>query len=62
MNETSTQEPSVQGIPTKMELYKEMHALADRYFNGPYVHPDTREVLGRRLRNIILTIDRRENI
>lgn len=62
MNETSTQERSVPGLPTKLELYKEMHQLADRYFNGPYLHPDTRETLGRKLRDLILLIDRRENL
>jgi hypothetical protein len=58
MSETST--PQSKGPPTKLELYREMHQIADRYFNGPYVHPDTRENLGRKLRDIILTIDRRE--
>lgn len=60
MIETSTPQPN--GLPTKKALYQELHHLADRYFNGPYLHPDTRETIGRKLRDLILTIDLRENL
>jgi hypothetical protein len=59
MIETST--PRSNGPPTKTELYRELHVLADKYFNGPYTYPDTRDIIGRRLRDLILTIDLREN-
>jgi hypothetical protein len=49
-------------VPTKPELYKQLHELADRYFNGPYRHPESRESIGRELRSLILTIELRENL
>ena len=62
MSETLIQPPREQHLPTKEELYKELHALADRYFNGPYRHPDTRDEIGRKLRDLLLTIDGRKRL
>jgi hypothetical protein len=58
MIETST--PKSNGVPTKLELYKQLHELANQYFNGPFKYPDTRDIVGRKLRDLILTIDLRE--
>jgi len=57
MNETSTHQPNVDRNARKLELYKEMHELAQRYFHGPFIVPDTRDTIGRRLRDVMLTID-----
>jgi len=62
MSETSTPSPNGSPVPTKASLYKDLHRLADRYFNGPFIHPDTRDSVGRELRSLILTIDRREHL
>ena len=61
MSETSTpRSDSGPKIPTKLELYRELHALTDQYFNGPFINPATRDTVGRRLRDLLVTIDRRE--
>lgn len=59
MSETSTRNPDP--ALSKDALYKRLHALSYKYFNGPFIHPDTRETVGRELRHVILTIDLREN-
>jgi hypothetical protein len=61
MSETSTQSPDGgPRIPTKFDLYRELHALTHQYFHGPFTNPDTRDLVGRRLRDLLVTIDRRE--
>lgn len=52
MTETSTPQPD-----HGLGLYEELHTLADQYFNGPFKYPDTREKIGRKLRDLILRID-----
>lgn len=42
----------------KQKLLREIEEAARVYFNGPYIYPESRESIGRRLRELLLDSER----